>query len=395
MQRSWFLPAFLLLASAAAPALAVVEPSAEDLQGNRRKLQQWKADPDHYARLKRDYRAFMELPADKRDRMRELDRDLREEDLTTRERLDRVLERYSAWLDRLTEENKSRVEAASDSAERLRIVKGLREEEWINRLADVDQKRIKRASADHRAKVISDIRAEERDRRREWQAAVFHFEEPGDRAGKPVIITDFPWETQLYVNRTLKPMLSREEARRLFEAQGKWPDYARTLLQLSQNHRTVRFPPGKDAPPVGPADYKPGDIPQEILNLALPRKMKDGSISKADIVYVKRLQEARGKWPDFGLAVREVAKEKKVALNKPLGPCTLEEMHPAVQQFYKNKFESELKNHKDYERLNKASGTWPDYPMLFMELAQEYNLKVPGTFLGGQADVWKNANAEK
>src|SRR5438093_9751536 len=115
MRYSLYLPIVCAVAAAAAPVLAVSEPTAEELQANRRLLARWRADPEHYARLRRDYRAFIALPAEKRERIRELDRDLREEDLTTQAHLLRVLDRYSAWLERLADDDRARVEAASDS----------------------------------------------------------------------------------------------------------------------------------------------------------------------------------------------------------------------------------------------------------------------------------------
>src|SRR6266851_4058327 len=115
MRRSWFVPTLCAIVAAAAPVLAVSEPTQEELQVNRRLLERWRADPEHYARLKRDYRAFMALPADKRDRLRELDHDLREEDASSQARLFRVLDRYTTWLDHLPDEDRARIEAAPNA----------------------------------------------------------------------------------------------------------------------------------------------------------------------------------------------------------------------------------------------------------------------------------------
>ena len=45
---------FVLLAAVAlaVPALADPEPTPEDLQRNRQLLDKWRADPEHYLRLK-------------------------------------------------------------------------------------------------------------------------------------------------------------------------------------------------------------------------------------------------------------------------------------------------------------------------------------------------------
>jgi len=60
MPKSWL---FLILAGAvvvlAAPlAAALVEPTPEELEHNRRLLEKIRLDPDHYRRLRRDLQSF-------------------------------------------------------------------------------------------------------------------------------------------------------------------------------------------------------------------------------------------------------------------------------------------------------------------------------------------------
>jgi hypothetical protein len=398
MRRTWHVPVLLAVLVAAAPVLAVAETSDEELRTNRLLLARWRSDPEHYARLKRDYKAFAKLPSEKRDTLRELDRDLRDEDPNTQARLMRVLNRYVAWLDRLVEEDRARVDAAVDSNDRLRIVKDLREREWIAHLPRVDQGRIRAATGDQRTKLIADLHQEERNRRREWQAALLNVEEPPSRPSKPKDLNEFPPETQLYVNRTLNPMLNFNERERLASAKGKWPDLARTILELSEAHnKPVRFPPAAGPVPLRPVDFRSGEIPEAIGKLIfLNMKKEKGEITRADREASKKLHSAIGRWPDFALAVHDVAKDRKVPLNKPLGPCTLEELHPLVRNFYVDKMVPALRNHDDeLTLLKKASGSWPEYPMLFMDLAQKHKLVVPGTYLGGPKELWKSAREDQ
>src|SRR5436190_8918414 len=105
MRRIRLLPLLLLLPLAAAlgePAAAPDEP-----ERNTRRLEKWRADPAHYERLKRDLLAFKALPPEKQERLRQLDRELREHE---HER--EVLQRFAAWFDRLGEDDRRRVEAA-------------------------------------------------------------------------------------------------------------------------------------------------------------------------------------------------------------------------------------------------------------------------------------------
>jgi hypothetical protein len=395
MRRSWCLPVVWSVLVAAAPVLAVAETSDEDLRTNRILLARWRSDPEHYARLKHDYKAFLELPPETRDRLRELDRDLRDEDTNTQARLKRVLQRYMAWLDRLPEEDRARVDAATDGNDRLRVVKDLREREWIAHLPRAEQERIHNTPADQRPKLIADLRLEETNRHREWQLALVHGDDAESRTNKPAWLNEFPAETRLYVSKTLLPMVRFEEKKRVREALGKWPDYARTVYELSQEHKTVKIPPGNWQGPSNPNDIKQDDVPAEIRNLLFMdfKKPKERDIDKADLKYIRRLRESNGKWPDFALAVNEVAKDKKATLKKPLGPCKLEDLDKAVSQFYVDIMSKKLSK-DEIDKLEKARGVWPDYPMMFMELAQKHGLKVPGTYLGGSDDLWKSALAD-
>src|SRR5882724_233522 len=100
----------LLLALAlAAMGAALPEPppgdstSDDSLAWNQQKLEEWRANPKHASRLQRDLDRFWSLPREERDRLRALDRELHEQDSATQKRLWGVLERYHAWMERLSE----------------------------------------------------------------------------------------------------------------------------------------------------------------------------------------------------------------------------------------------------------------------------------------------------
>src|SRR4051794_21448127 len=117
MRRCWL---FLGLAGLLIGALAAAPPdTAGDLQRNRRLLDRWRHDPEHYARLEEDLRAFWALPPWRRERLRRLDRDLHEADPHTRRRLWGVLERYHTWLERLPEGQQGLIREAPDAPARL------------------------------------------------------------------------------------------------------------------------------------------------------------------------------------------------------------------------------------------------------------------------------------
>ncbi len=165
--------AFALLAGVPAPARGPGDLPGEELDANRRLLERLRrSDPDFYARLKRDWREFAALPEERRARFRQLDEALQEDDAAA-QRLWAVLERYTAWLDRLSEEDRRRVAEAPDAAQRLRVVKELREREWVARLPRAQRERVLALpEGEKRAALIAELRKQESDRRAEWVKAL-------------------------------------------------------------------------------------------------------------------------------------------------------------------------------------------------------------------------------
>src|SRR5690242_1822023 len=104
----------VLLGALALPAAAAPD-GGDALQHNRELLEKWRADPDHYARLQRDLRAFWAMPPARRKQIRRLDQELHQADAKTRKRLWAVLERYHAWLEALPEADRARVEAVTSA----------------------------------------------------------------------------------------------------------------------------------------------------------------------------------------------------------------------------------------------------------------------------------------
>src|SRR5262245_41321322 len=108
---------------AAGPALTA--PPDDEMERNLALLERFRADPDHYTRLRRDLKTFSALPADRQDRLRKLDEDLYGLDSAEHERLWVVLERYQSWFERLPETDRQEVLAA-EGPKRLEVIRQIR-----------------------------------------------------------------------------------------------------------------------------------------------------------------------------------------------------------------------------------------------------------------------------
>jgi len=175
MSRCCFLliPMLALLA-AATPGEERPSDASEEayLERNGQLLQKWKADPEHYARLQRDLHDFWALPKAKRRQLRQLDRTFHELDAKTQKRLWKIAERYTAWLERLPEAERQRIEQAKDTQERLQVIRTIREQQWLDRLPRKVRADLEKLPPTERAAHIAQLHKQERQQRLLWSRPI-------------------------------------------------------------------------------------------------------------------------------------------------------------------------------------------------------------------------------
>src|SRR5262245_20075013 len=291
----WLLLVAVGVLSAALHGHAGPEAGPEDLERARRRLEQMRADPERYRRLQDDYRKFRALPRERRERLRALDRQLHETDPATQNRLLAALGRYRLWLDGLGQADLRRVALADTPAERLRVIQDIRERQWVDRLPAAARKELAKLSGEQRKARVAVLRKEERELRERWQL-------------RPARLKQFPPEVQRYVLVVLRPRLTRDEARQLNEADGRWPLLAATILDLSEKHPTLT-PPRVPYRIVRRFD----DLPEGAQKPLMKALKMWGAWDE--------VQKHQGKWPDYAQALADaVKKNKRLRLLPWLGP---------------------------------------------------------------------------
>lgn len=364
-----------LLAAATVPLLALGEPVSEPADERQQLLAKWREEPELYARLKHDLGVFQKLPLERQEKLRKLDRDLQDENGAMRARLNRVLGRYSDWLERLPEAERQSIEKAPDRKARVQRVKELREQQWIKRLPKAQRELIAKTKDKERIDLVKKLWDEDWEQRADWQVAARYAELLGKKdAPLPVRLDMLPDGTRKYVSESLLPLLSKEEERRLKDAESKWPRYPRVLVELADSH------PLSVLGPIGP-------IHMSDLHLQVQDMVKKGALKKVK----ERLNEADGKWPEFGAIVRELYKgPNKLAspMQAKYMPARPHEFSASIQQFLEKRLLPAL-DEADRRNLNNTIGHWPAYPKLILELAAKHNLPVPtDTPLPGPIDFW-------
>jgi hypothetical protein len=387
MRYSWRLLIALLLFPAAGlvaclpgPARAVGE-SGDEPEPPRKRALPWRDDPELYRRLKDEWKAFHKLPEEKQDRLRLLDEQLNEEPPAARARLWAVLDRYNAWLKGLDEKDRQLIESAPDADKKLEIIRGLREREWVSHLARAERERIDRAPSEDRPKLVEAARQKERKRRADWQTAL---RVQGEMA-PPQMRPELWSRVRLYVQKALIPTLTKQERDELAKASlSPWPGYAQKLTELSQKH-PILVPPSEH---IGVVSFSDPVLSKNIRQQLSGRTGRGREGERR----LHELHELQGRWPNFALEMDRVAKTRKVTLPaKSLGPCEPGAFVPDVQDFINKELR---KDPAAAKKLDEAQGKWPDYPLAVMQLAKESKKRVPGTFLPGGKEFWDLVKAQ-
>jgi hypothetical protein len=345
------------------------EPNQQKL----RELDKWRSDPERFARLQRALQAFLSLPPERQTQMRQLDQALHDEDSKSYARLNRVLERYADWLQRLPAADRQRIEASTDAGERLGIIKEIRDREWLDHLPRATREELRGLPADKQQVRVKELREQEKKRREDWRVAIGNWELLAQKRQQlSRLQKDLP-DIRAFVNESLRPMLGPPELQRLDAVDGRTgPRYFATVVELADEH-AIALP----GPTNGPKTYE--EIPEE------NRKILPGLMNPAN--RPPHLQDAEGKWPRYAEVFSNIAVQRKKELPKQLGPSRPEEFSQAVGTHIKQKLIPVLST-DDLNRLKQAEGHWPQYPRTMLQLSRSHGLPVPGMSLPGPRDAW-------
>jgi hypothetical protein len=349
---------------AAAPMAVLQEPSADEVQANRRRFEQLRKQPEQVAKLRDEAAAYFALSDERRRQLLQLHQSLHQETSATQARLHNVLERYMDWLGDLDEPTRKKIAAAPDKRKRLELIRELREQQWIKDQPKAIRDKIDKAQGDARKALIAKEKEGERQRRLEWVIASRFWNELESRRPLPAKFGDLPQAVQNYINSYLKLFLSPEENEQLKKAEGQWPQYPMKLVELASKHPAAL--PGA----LGPKSR--AELPMDVFNrLKLPKK--DGVVPppKKD----GRLIE--GKWPEFGESLVKLAKQRGgVTFEHEFLAYNKDCLTKPMQDFMTNKLEPLLTD-KEIYRLTNAIGHWPKYPETIQDLANRRGLQVP------------------
>jgi hypothetical protein len=210
--------------------------------------------------------------------------------------------------------------------------------------------------------------------REDWQVAKRHWDKLLDQQPVPCRFADFPPELEEFYKKSIEPFLTPEEKDRLHKAEGKWPAFPRTLVELADRH------PMKLPGPVGPLRVE--ELAPDV------QKVLRGLKGPGNKTVLRVLEEAQGKWPEFGITLVEYyPKNRGNPLPTVTTPSKPQDFSKAIQDFLEKDLWPKL-DQPDRDRLKAEEGRWPQYPQILLELARKHGLDVPQMRLPGPPDFW-------
>ncbi|HTU22950.1 MAG TPA: hypothetical protein VMG10_33235 [Gemmataceae bacterium] len=341
---------------------------ATDLERNRRLLEKWKAEPEHYARLQRDLHDFWALPEAKRRQLRRLDRDFHQLDARAQKRLWKVAERYMAWLERLPDDERRRIEETKDAQQRLRLIRAVRERQWIERLPRKVQENLDQLPDDARSAEVARLREQQRQQRLLWKRPL----NPAPRNRQPSRPADLPAEARSFIEKQLLPHLTPDEKRQYNAALGRWPEFPGTVKELAKKH------------PVLPPLHKPIVRFEDLPDRAKVEAGSKPSWERREDAW-KQLRQVEGKWPEWALRFHSFLSKPQRQRMPPLGASRPEDFPANVRDFLKKPLKQKVSK-QEWKELHSLQGKWPEYPLNLLRLAEKHKLEVPGLSLPGGGD---------
>ena len=335
-------------------------------------------DPETQQRYRKLHTAYEALPADEQ------------------VRLARVLQNYQTWLARLPEADRDLVNAAPTGAERLAVVRQLREKEWVATLPIPYQQEYAALTDDTaRRKKVAGWRTEAADREEDWAVAQRNWPDFQPGRPPPALQAELPSVERFAEN--LRPALSNEERRQLDLAADAIHDqlvyypFFFLVANLADAHPLC---PGRV---VGPKDF--ASLPPAVVSyLASHEKVfrKKGDFVVPVGEDTKELRRAIGRWPDFGIELTRYCRKHGLANLPPLGDCREQDMPQEVREAIKRlrdqvKRSKEIKDHID--QLQKLDGQWPEYPLKVVEVCRKNQIPIAGWTLPGPQSAWDKLKA--
>jgi len=390
-----------------------------------------RSDPrmDAMRKMVQEAKAFFALPPERQEAMRKLDDDLSKLTPGERQQLMHAMRWYADWLDKQPSQDREAILNIPDRSARLAKIKDRLEQEWIARQPKKTRDLLARMphgrrdpsvaarnlvgmlatppnqrplvlastlfidSIDVRAETIKRFKHHETQQNRDWLVASRFWPDltdpdPKKRAAMPAHAGDFGPDVEAYIKDYLRPALSKDEKNRLDKAEGHWPQYPITLVELADKH-----------PLALPQKYGPetfAELPKLITDKVTAKweaKTAKGTPKAAPSVFfqnqpkkdkeyrerLEKVEYAPTQAARLACAVANYLHQKKETLPYEIWAAKPADLAPPMKAFLdpEGPFMSSLNDAERKELEDAQKRGWPEYPVKIKNLADKYGFRPP------------------
>jgi hypothetical protein len=310
-KRPWLVLAGSITLAALLSTLPSVLPDDSNA-ATRAKIAEFRAkDSQGYALVYHNAKAFLALPVARQQAIRDLHKDLQEQPPIQKIRLTEVMKRYVEWLHSLPQEDQKRIDQAPDRPTRLQIIREIRDKQWLSRQPKAIRDDVDKLAKRNPLPAVAQVGALGLGGHQ--AATIFESEK-----------LDLRTET---INKRKRQ--EAQKARDWIIAMRFWDDLVHA--------------PKKTTMPVKAADFSPRiDLyVREYLRPMLSSAEQD------------RLDKAEGHWPQYPMALVELADKHPIALPPKYGPTKYKDLPSDIRKRMDPLFELK-KTKPDFVLHNKA-----------------------------------------
>ena len=340
-------------------------------------LKKLKSSPEHYNQLVKSYESFQALPQEKQKAIKDLDNALHQlmknydsfqamgkekqtalkkaevgivkSDSLEAGRLIEVFQKFGEWYENLTQLEKERLAKATHPEGRIAEIKKILTSQWMDRLPKNDLDSLMKLDEKTRAIQIVKMKKDEQLR------IALSF----DKKKKVGLYSE---ESQKFIAQ-IKQQLNSDQLEKLGKLEVKKGAYVKMILDFAE-----------DNPPLplnmqGAKYLTIKDLPAEVSS-QLKKLKQEGIYKQIEITKVEK------RWPAFARGVTEIIRKSDPAFNYEFGACKLADL-PEETRVVVNDL-AQMLPEDEMIKLKAAEGKWPDYPLLIRDLARMHLVTVPG-----------------
>jgi hypothetical protein len=305
-----------------------------------------------------------------------------------------AVERDPDWLEQLRKDDPQAwqaIKTAQDETIRQVLIKDQRDREWMQGQPKAYRDQWAKLQGDTRGKFVAKLRLEERQKHQRWEVAQRFWKELESQKTLPCRLSDFTYESKGKVK-------DKEPAKLVNRVETYVNDYLKpymTVQEEEQLRETEGHWPDYPMALVEIASRRTPALPpigkelRKFDDVPKPvrNRLTDAKLPKDIKKVVARYHQLDGSAAFATRLVEMAAKDSKLPFEHEYLASNPASLQKAMKKFYDDVLVPAVKDSDDFRKLSASEGKWPDFPLAIQELSRKHNL-TPPWFVLPEQDRW-------